>query len=70
MGFTAFMSSTEGRWARITVGIVLVFAALTWGPIGALFFFLGLMLISAGASDTCYFAPLFNRGFNGNDNRR
>jgi hypothetical protein len=31
---------------------------------------IGLLLIAAGASDTCYFAPLFGRNFNGNDNRR
>lgn len=70
MGFTAFMSSTFGRWARIIVGLVLAIAALTWGPIGAIFMFVGLMLIAAGASDSCYFAPLFGRGLNGNDNRR
>ena len=70
MGFTAFMSSTFGRWARIVVGLVLAIAALTWGPVGAIFFFIGIFLISAGASDTCLFAPLFGRGLNGNDNRR
>ena len=70
MGFIAFMASTFGRWARIIVGLVLVIAALTWGPIGAIFFFIGLLLIAAGASDTNYFAPLVGRGFNGNDNRR
>jgi hypothetical protein len=31
---------------------------------------IGLLLIAAGASDTCYFAPLFGRNFSGNDNRR
>lgn len=70
MGFTAFMSSTFGRWARIVVGLVLVIAALTWGPIGAIFFFIGLMLIAAGASDTCYFGSLLGHGLNGNENRR
>lgn len=70
MGFVAFMSSTFGRWARIVVGLVLAVAALTWGPIGGIFFFIGIMLISLGASDTCLFAPLFGRGFNGNESRR
>lgn len=70
MGFVAFMSSTFGRWARIVVGLVLALAALTWGPIGAIFFFIGIFLISAGASDTCLFGPLVGRGFNGKDSRR
>lgn len=70
MGFVTLMSSTFGRWARIVVGLVLVIASLTWGIVGAIFFFIGLMLIAAGASDTCYFAPLFGRSFNGSDNRR
>ena len=70
MGFTAFMSSTFGRWARIVVGLVLAIAALTWGPVGAIFFFVGIILISVGASDTCLFAPLFGQGLNGNENRR
>lgn len=70
MGFIAFMSSTFGRWLRIAVGLVLAIAALTWGPVGAIFFFLGLILISVGASDTCLFAPLFGRGLNGNESRR
>lgn len=70
MGFTAFMSSTFGRWARIVVGLVLAIAALTWGPVGAIFFFIGIMLIAVGASDTCLLAPLFGQGLNGNENRR
>jgi hypothetical protein len=70
MGFVAFLSSTFGRWARITVGLVLALAALTWGPIGAVFFFIGVMLISAGASDTTLLGPLFGRSYNGKDSRR
>jgi len=70
MGFIAFMSSTFGRWARIIIGLVLAVAALTWGPIGAIFFFLGIFLISVGASDTCLLAPLASRGMNGNESRR
>jgi general stress protein CsbA len=70
MGFVTLFSSTFGRWLRIVVGLVLVIASLTWGPVGAIFFFLGLVLISVGASDTCLLAPLFGRGFNGNESRR
>lgn len=70
MGFIAFMSSTFGRWLRIVVGLVLAVVALTWGPIGAVFVFLGIFLISTGASDTCILAPLARRGLNGSESRR
>lgn len=71
MGFIAFMSSTFGRWARIVVGIVLAFVALTLVPVaGVIVMSLGLFLIAVGASDTCILAPLVGRSFNGSDSRR
>lgn len=71
MGFIAFMSSTFGRWARIVVGLVLAIVALTLVPVaGFLVMFVGIMLIAVGASDTCLFAPLFGRSFEGSDSRR
>lgn len=71
MGFIAFMSSTFGRWLRIVVGLVLAVVALTLVPVaGFLVLFVGIMLIAVGASDTCLFAPLFGRSFEGSDSRR
>jgi uncharacterized membrane protein YgaE (UPF0421/DUF939 family) len=71
MGFVAFMASTFGRWARIVVGLVLAFVALTLVPVaGVIVMSVGLLLIALGASDTCLFAPLVGRSFNGSDSRR
>lgn len=71
MAFVTFMASTFGRWARIIVGLVLALVALTLVPVaGAIVMFVGILLIALGASDTCLFAPLVGRSFNGSDSRR
>ena len=71
MGFVAFMSSTFGRWLRIVVGLVALIVSFTLVPVaGFIVAFVGILLIAVGASDTCLFAPLFGRSFEGSDSRR
>ncbi|MGV1034818.1 MAG: hypothetical protein ACOYBP_06315 [Microbacteriaceae bacterium] len=74
MKFAALMSSPGGRTTRIVAGLVVfVLAFFTFSVSVVLMIALmlvGILVIAAGASNTCYFAPLFGGPLDGNSLNR
>lgn len=70
MKFASFMASGAGRTIRIVAGLavfVLAFFTFAVSPILMIALMLvGLLVVAAGASNTCYFAPLFGGPLDGN----
>ena len=70
MKFAEFMSSAAGRTIRIVAGLALfIIAFFTFTTSAVLMIVLmlvGLAVVAAGASNTCYFAPLFGAPLDGN----
>jgi len=71
-GFFKFMASRNGRIARIIAGVVLVIlgAVVLEGAAGWIVAIIGLVPLSAGLFDWCFFAPLFGKPFLGPDLRK
>jgi hypothetical protein len=65
MSFVRFMSSTAGRIARSSVGVVLIVLAFAVG--GAWLWLLapGVFFLGVGIVDVCVFAPLFKLPLSG-----
>ncbi len=66
-GFFKFTASRNGRIARIIAGVVLVIlgAVVLEGTAGWIVAIIGLVPLSAGLFDWCFFAPLFGKPFLG-----
>jgi sulfite exporter TauE/SafE len=70
MGFVTFMASPTGRIARIVAGVVLVILGLVIGGGGIVLSIVGLVPLIAGATDKCFFAPLFKQPMSGAEIRK
>lgn len=74
MKFAAAMSSPAGRTVRILGGLVVFILGIAAFQIAAVLSFLvmlvGILVLAAGVSNTCYFAPLFGGPLEGNSIER
>jgi predicted phage tail protein len=70
MALLDFLGSTNGRWVRGVVGVVLlVLAFLMGGPWGWVLGALGVVFVTVGVLDVCLLAPLVGRPLRGRDFR-
>lgn len=73
-GFIEFMSSQNGRYARMAIGAVLfllgVFVLNTSSIVRILVMLIGAVVFGAGAFDYCLFAPLAGLPIKGADTRK
>lgn len=58
-----FMASTPGRWARISMGVMVIALALTQGGWALLLAPLGGFMIYSGAANVCPLGPAFRQPF-------
>lgn len=74
MKFAEFMSSGAGRTIRIVAGLALfVYAFFVFSAsvvLSGVLMLVGILVLAAGASNTCYFGPLFGAPLAGNQINR
>jgi hypothetical protein len=66
-GFFRFIASMAGRFIRVIAGLLLIAAGIWWiAGVGRwIAIAVGLVPLSAGLFDWCFFAPLFGMPFIG-----
>ena len=65
--FFRFLASPTGRLVRVVAGLVLIVVgiAVVKGVVGWILAIVGLVPLTAGVFDWCFFAPLFRLPFVG-----
>jgi hypothetical protein len=65
--FFRFLASPTGRLVRVVAGLVLIVVGIVVvkGVVGWILAIVGLVPLTAGVFDWCFFAPLFRLPFGG-----